>query len=167
MSGSGLAAGSEVSMFLFSDPTSLGNVTAAADGTYAASASIPVGVPTGNHTIQVAATSSSGKAINLSLGITVTASANITLDAGQRVKTGRHDRITAAGTTTGIAAGATLTPYTRFGGQKEFTPGRGTITVAADGTLTWTRAIEHHRTVYVYVAYSDTRSNTINWARLR
>jgi hypothetical protein len=164
---SGFAAGSEVGLFLFSDPIDLGTLTANASGTGTGTAQIPSTVPAGSHTLQIAGTNPSGKAINLSIGITVTAQATITLDAGQRTKAGRHGRITAAGTVTGIAAGATLTPYIRFGGQKEFTPGRGTITVAADGTFTWTRAVGHHRTVYVYVAYSDSRSNTINWARLR
>ena len=167
MSGSGLAAGSEVSMYLFSDPTSLGTVTATAGGTYATSATIPAGVPAGSHTIQVAATNSSGKAINLSLGITVTASATITLDAGERIGAGRHDRITATGTVTGIAAGATLTPYIHYAGQSGFTPGRGTITVAPDGTFTWTRNVGHNRRIAAYVAYTDTRSNTVIWRKVR
>ena len=166
MSGSGLAPGSEVSMFLFSDPISLGTVTATAAGTYTAAAALPAGVPVGNHTLQIAGISSSGKAINLSLGITVTASASITLDAGARTTIGRHDRITATGTVTGIAAGAILTPYIHYAGQKGFTAGRGTITVAADGTFTWTRNVGHNRRIAAYVAYTDVHSNTVIWRKL-
>ena len=167
MSGSGFSGGSEVGLFLFSDPIDLGTVTANASGTATATAQIPSTVPAGSHTLQIAGTNSAGKTINLSMGITVTTQATITLNPGQRTKTGRHDRITTTGTVTGIAAGATLTPYIRFGGQSAFTPGRAAITVAADGTFTWTRAIQRHRRITAYITYTDTRSNTITWARIR
>ena len=167
MSGSGFSGGSEVGLFLFSDPINLGTVTANASGTATATAQIPSTVPAGSHTLQIAGTNSSGKTINLSMGITVTAQATINLDAGQRTKNGRHDRITATGTVTGIAAGAVLTPYIHYGGQQGFTRGRGAITVAADGTFTWTRAVGHHRKVHAYLTYTDITSNTITWARIR
>ena len=164
---SGFAAGSEVGLFLFSDPIDLGTLTANASGTGTGTAQIPSTVPAGSHTLQIAGTNPSGKAINLSIGITVTARPTITLDTGKRTKAGRHGRITTTGTTTGIAPGATLTPYIRVGEKAGFTPGRGAITVAADGTFTWTRAISHHRKISAYIAYPDTRSNTVTWLKIK
>ena len=167
VSGSGFAGGSEVGLFLFSDPINLGTITANASGTATATAQIPGTVPTGSHTLQIAGTNSSGQTIALSMGITVTTPPVITVEPGPRTKAGRHDRITVTGTVTGIPAGATLTPYIKFQGPNGYRPGTAKITVAPDGTYTWTRAVRADRRVSVYLTYSDSRSNTINWARLR
>ena len=40
------------------------------------------------------------------------------------------------------------------------------ITVAADGTFTWTRTVGHHRRIAAYVTYTDTRSNTVIWRKI-
>ena len=166
MSGSGFAGGSEVGLFLFSDPINLGTVTANAGGTAIATAQIPSTVPTGSHTLQIAGTNSSGQTIALSMGITITTPPVITLDAGPRTKAGRHDRITVTGTVTAIPAGAVLTPYIKFQGPNGYRPGTAKITVAPDGTYTWTRSVPTDRRVSVYLTYPGTRSNTAAWKPL-
>ena len=166
MSGSGFAGGSEVGLFLFSDPINLGTVTANAGGTAIATAQIPSTVPTGSHTLQIAGTNSSGQTIALSMGITVTNPPVITLVKGPRTKNGRHDRITVTGTVTAIPAGAVLTPYIKFQGPNGYRPGTAKITVAPDGTYTWTRTVPTDRRVSVYLTYPGTRSNTAAWKPL-
>ncbi len=49
VSGSGFAEGAELALELRSDPVSLGTVTAAADGTFARTVTIPAGTPAGAH----------------------------------------------------------------------------------------------------------------------
>lgn len=72
MAGTGFAAGSTVTLFMFSTPVTLGTATANAEGAYATSALIPGATTTGSHTIQVVGTTTSGQPIALSLGVTVT-----------------------------------------------------------------------------------------------
>ena len=167
MSGSGFASGSEVGLFLFSDPINLGTVTANTSGTATATAQIPGTVPTGSHTLQIAGTNSSGQTIALSMGITITTPPVITLDAGPRTKAGRHDRITVTGTVTAIPAGAVLTPYIKFQGPNGYRPGTAKITVAPDGTYTWTRSVPTDRRVSVYLTYPGTQSTPVTWRRIR
>lgn len=167
MSGSGFASGSEVGLFLFSDPITLGTVTASTTGTATATAQIPSTVPAGSHTLQIAGTNSSGQTIALSMGITVTNPPVITLEPGPRTKNGRHDRITLTGTVTGIPTGAVLTPYIKFQGPNGYQPGTAKITITPDGTYTWTRTVPTDRRVSVYLTYPGTRSTIAAWRPIR
>ena len=167
MSGSGFASGSEVGLFLFSDPINLGTVTANTTGTATATAQIPGTVPAGSHTLQIAGTNSAGKTIALSMGITVTNPPVITIEPGPRTKSGRHDRITVTGTVTAIPSGAVLTPYVKFQGPNGYRPGTAKITIAADGTYTWTRTVPTDRRVSVYLTYPGTRSTPVAWRPIR
>ena len=71
MAGSGFAAGSTVTLFMFSTPVTLGTATANATGGYATDVVIPGATATGSHTIQVIGTTASGQPIALSVGVTV------------------------------------------------------------------------------------------------
>jgi hypothetical protein len=71
MAGSGFAAGSTVTLFMFSTPVTLGTATANAAGGYATDVVIPAATATGSHTIQVIGTTASGQPIALSIGVTV------------------------------------------------------------------------------------------------
>lgn len=73
MAGSGFAAGSTVTLFMFSTPVTLGMVTAGADGSYATKALIPAATVPGSHTIQVVGTTANGQSVALSMGVTVKA----------------------------------------------------------------------------------------------
>ncbi|MBS0022527.1 purple acid phosphatase family protein [Microbacterium paraoxydans] len=72
VSGSGFAAGAELRLELRSDPVSLGTVTAAADGSFARTVTIPAGTPAGAHTL----------AVILPDGTEVTAALAVTAAAG-------------------------------------------------------------------------------------
>lgn len=91
----------------------------------------------------------------------------LTLDQGRRLNDGRHDRIITGGTTTGVPAGAKLTPHIRYQGESDFSDGVTTITVQGDGTFTWTRQIRKGRGLIAYVSWQDTESNKVYWARMR
>lgn len=92
---------------------------------------------------------------------------SLVLDRGTRSADGRHDRIRTTGSSTGIPEGTLLTPYIRYGGQKEFTQGLATIVVQADGTFRWTREIRSNRRVTGYVAWAPINSNKVTWIRVR
>lgn len=68
--GSGFSPGTPVYAWLFSEPTLLGELTADADGTFAAILSI-VGVESGHHTFQVNGTSLDGKERSVNVGVVV------------------------------------------------------------------------------------------------
>ena len=57
------------------------------------------------------------------------------------------------GTSTGIEQGTVLRPWIRFPGQTSYTQGIARITVAADGTFTWSR--KGNRKAYVYIETED------------
>ena len=92
---------------------------------------------------------------------------SLSLFQGQRVSDGRHDRIRTAGTSTGIPAGARLTPWIRYGATGDFKEGVATIVVDDKGGFTWTRQIRKDRSFQAYVAFGDLESNRVIWKRVR
>jgi cbb3-type cytochrome oxidase subunit 3 len=70
-SGTGFAPGSIVKVWLFSDPTELSDVIAAADGTFTGKSQIPEGIPTGEHTIQLNGLTQDGQLRSVSLGVLI------------------------------------------------------------------------------------------------
>ena len=62
------------------------------------------------------------------------------------------------GVTTGLA-GERVTPYVRFAGESEFTPGKVSRPIAEDGTFDWQRRTA--RRVVVYFAHDATVSNRV------
>lgn len=94
-------------------------------------------------------------------------SPSIVLVKGPRTPDGRHDRVSATGTTVGIEPGTTLTPHVRYSGQSSYVDGLADITVRADGGFTWSRLVRSNRRLFVYVSYRDTESNTVVWTRVR
>lgn len=69
--GAGFSPLSTVVLYLFSDPILLGAVTVNAQGEILGEVPIPVGTPTGRHTIQAVGTTTSGNSLALSLAVTV------------------------------------------------------------------------------------------------
>ena len=67
-------------------------------------------------------------------------------------------RIQVTGTSTHLT-GATLTPWFQFAGQTAYTQGKITVTVASDGTFTWTR--KTNKQTNVYFTHDSTESNTV------
>ena len=92
---------------------------------------------------------------------------SLALFEGQRVSDGRHDRIRTAGMSTGIPAGARLTPWIRYGATGEFKQGVASIVVDDKGGFTWTRQIRKDRSFQAYVAFEDLESNRVIWKRVR
>jgi hypothetical protein len=103
----------------------------------------------------------------MSLGVLVTPDVSITLIKGSRTKDGRHDRIRATGTTTEVPDGTRLVPYIRFGSDGDFSRGKASIVVQADGTFTWTRQVKGRKAITAFVAWEDITSNRVTWARVR
>ncbi len=91
---------------------------------------------------------------------------SLTLFQGQRVSDGRHDRIRTAGMSTGIPAGARLTPWIRYGATGEFKQGVASIVVDDKGGFTWTRQIRKDRSFQAYVAFEDLESNSVIWRKV-
>ena len=89
MVGSGFAAGSTVTLFMFSTPVTLGTATVNAAGAYSTTAVIPGSTTTGSHTIQVVGTSTAGQPIALSLGVTVKSAATGTVKPSVHVARSR------------------------------------------------------------------------------
>lgn len=77
-------------------------------------------------------------------------------------RTGRT--IAVSGETMGLPTDAVVTPWTRLGFGRDFTPGRD-VAVAADGTFTWSRRASTTSVVHVYVTSDDVRSNVLRIAR--
>jgi hypothetical protein len=101
----------------------------------------------------------------LSLGIVV--QPWIKLTKGPRKATGRYDTLRATGDTGGIEAGVKVTPRIRYSGQSKFSQGKAVITVASNGTFTWSRKIRPNRGLSAYIPYIDTASNKVYWAKVR
>lgn len=146
--------------------TSIGTVKVDAQGSFLGTATLPRDIKPGTHVLQAVGFGPSGDTRALSLGVLVEPS--LVLDQGVRIKgKGRiHDRINTTGSSTGIDEGTRLTPYIRYTGQRNFTKGKATIVVAADGTFRWTRQIRRDKGVTGYVAYRDLASNQVTWVKL-
>lgn len=67
-------------------------------------------------------------------------------------------RIEVTGTSTHLT-GATLTPWFQLAGQAAYTQGKITVTVASDGTFTWTRKTT--KQTQIYFTHNTTQSNTV------
>jgi len=70
-SGTGFAPGSIIRIWLFSDPTELGDVIADASGNFVGQAQLPQGIPTGEHTVQLNGLTKDGQLRSVSLGVVV------------------------------------------------------------------------------------------------
>jgi hypothetical protein len=70
-SGTGFAPGSIIRIWLFSDPSELGDVIADASGNFVGQAQLPEGIPTGEHTIQLNGLTKDGQLRSVSLGVVV------------------------------------------------------------------------------------------------
>jgi hypothetical protein len=77
-------------------------------------------------------------------------------------RSGRTIAIT--GESTGLPVGSVVTPWTKVGLGRDFTPGRD-VAVADDGTFTWSRRASTKSVVHVYVTSDDVRSNVLRIAR--
>lgn len=143
----------------------VGTVRTDASGNFSGTATLPEDIAPGEHVLQATGYSPGRQARAMSLGVIVEPS--LVLDRGTRKADGRHDRIRATGSSTGIEAGTRLTPWIRYNGQTSFTQGKATITVQSDGTFRWTRQIRKDKGITAYVSYVDTRSNEVFWAKVR
>jgi hypothetical protein len=145
--------------------TYVGTVRTTAAGTFEGLATLPDSIKTGDHVLQAVGTTPQGGTRAMSLGVQVVPS--LVLDKGTRTSDGRHDRIRATGSSTGIDAGVKLTPYIRYAGQSAFSTGKASIVVEADGTFAWTRQIKNGRALTAYVSYTDTKSNEVVWLKVK
>lgn len=145
--------------------TYVGTLITAGDGTFTGTVTLPDTIEAGDHVLQAVGLTTQGQPRAVSIGVRV--SAWIQLDQGTRSAAGRNDRIRTTGTSAGISAGSRLTPWIKYSGQQEFTRGKATITVAADGSFRWTRLIRKTKGLTAYVTYLDTESNRIFWAKVR
>jgi hypothetical protein len=69
--GTGFAPGSQVKVWLFSDPVGISDVVADASGNFVGNAQIPQGIPTGEHTIQLNGLTKDGQLRTVSLGVLI------------------------------------------------------------------------------------------------
>ena len=70
-SGTGFAPGSTIRVWLFSDPSELTTVVADANGNFSGTTTLPVGIPEGQHTVQLNGLSKDGQVRSVSLGVVV------------------------------------------------------------------------------------------------
>jgi LPXTG-motif cell wall-anchored protein len=77
VAGSGVQPGSQVDLWVMSDPVYLGTVTVNAQGNFSANRPLPAGVPVGDHTVQANGVTSDGAARSLNIGIEVVESATL------------------------------------------------------------------------------------------
>ena len=145
--------------------TFVGMAEVDAQGAFRGSALLPVAVACGDQVLQVVGLSPSAQVRDLYLGVVVEPS--LQLGAPLRTSVGRRDRIYTKGSSSGVAAGVSLTPYFKYADQSAYQRGRSTIAVASDGSFTWSRLISKDREVSAYVAYTDTHSNTVTFVRIR
>lgn len=177
-SGAGFRGSSQVDFYL--DPPSLvttrsdggdtgitlGTATTDALGDFAGTVTLPSGVAVGDHVLQIVGVTPLGRLRAVSLGVRVEPDASITLVKGQRIDEGRHDRITATGSVSGLPAGTLLTPYVRLEGRTAFVAGMARILVQSDGSFRWSRLVRADRDVTAFVAWADVQSNEVTWLKL-
>lgn len=126
------------------------------------------GVPTGRHVLGVLLVSENAPSrtmtslsTSIAIGAVADLNARITI-TGERTKVGKSAGIKITGDSTGLPAGTVLVPWVRFPGQTEFAKGTARITVAADGTFTWTRKTGKRVNVYLATDDGDVKSNRIS-----
>lgn len=71
--GDGFAPGSLIKLWIFSDPTGLGDVTADANGAFKGKVQLPAGLQIGEHTVQLNGLTETGQVRSVSLGVVVEA----------------------------------------------------------------------------------------------
>ena len=174
-SGAGYRSGTQIDVYL--DPptlvtgssarasagTLIGTTSADAAGGFTTSVALPADVSAGDHVLQIVGLTATGSMRAVSLGITVSPDASITLVAGPRKVEGKRERIVATGTVVGLPAGTVLTPYVRIDGRQSFVGGAARIVVQADGTFRWSRLVKSGRGVTAYVSGTDVTSNEVTW----
>jgi hypothetical protein len=82
VSGTGFDPGSEVDIWVMSDPVFAGTVTVGADGSFAGSVPVPEGLVVGPHTVQANGVTADGVARSLNLGIELVSSAVLPATGG-------------------------------------------------------------------------------------
>jgi hypothetical protein len=70
-SGTGYAPGSTVKVWMFSDPTSVTQVTADESGEFKGLAQIPAGLPDGEHTLQLNGVNKNGQIRSVAMGVLI------------------------------------------------------------------------------------------------
>lgn len=143
----------------------LGTLAVGPEGTFEGRKTLPEGLRPGHHVLQAVGYGTRGEQRVLNLGLIV--QPWILLDAGDRAKAGRHDRITTSGETGGIDPGSRLLPWIRYVGQSDFTEGLATVVVQADGTFRWTRQIKKAKGMSGFVTSDEVASNRVFWAKMR
>jgi hypothetical protein len=86
-SGTGYAPGSTVKVWMFSDPTSLTQVTADANGDFTGLAQIPAGLPDGEHTLQLNGVNKEGQIRSVAMGVLIAPVANPAIPVTDRKST--------------------------------------------------------------------------------
>jgi hypothetical protein len=162
----------------------LGTFTVAKDGTFAGRARLPQSVPMGDHVVQVVGVAPDGTTRALTVGLRVQPWITVVKlprrpivravsGSGSTVVTPRgdivptYDQLRVRGDSGGLAAGTVLTAYLRFSGKKAFVKAATTVKVRANGTFTWSRKIKAGKALAVYIAWQDTKSNTVRWPRTK
>jgi hypothetical protein len=82
VSGTGFDPGSEVDIWVMSDPVFAGTVTVGADGSFAGSVPVPEGLVVGPHTVQANGVTADGVARSLNLGIELVSAAVLPATGG-------------------------------------------------------------------------------------
>ena len=88
LSGEGFAPGSRVEVWVFSEPTYLGELTVSSDGTFEGALTLPRSLATGDHTLQVNGTSAQGTVRSLSLPVFVDLERGVLPVTGSGTSTG-------------------------------------------------------------------------------
>jgi hypothetical protein len=143
----------------------LGAVTVDAQGSFRGTVTLPAGVRPGARVLQAVGLTPAGQSLALNFGVVVDPSVFIT--KGARKVGGTRDRITITGSSVGLPAGSTVTPYTRVGKGNRFVAGSAPIKVRSDGTFRWSRLVPKRQLVAVYVSFGDIESGRVAWVRAR
>ena len=109
-------------------------------------------------TFTVAASIAEKPAVTGSLAVTITAPPTPTASITIIGKVGKKKGVIISGTSTGLATGASVTPYFKVQGAKKFTKAPA-VKVSATGTFTWRKATTKPLTVYVQSG--ATKSNQV------
>lgn len=94
------------------------------------------------------------------------ANVTISLDPGERTSSGVNDVVSTRGETSGIPAGARLTPYVKLARGATYKPGLANVSVSADGSFSWSREVRRSKPLFAYMVYENSESNTVIWVRL-
>ncbi len=168
--GNGFAPGSRIGVYV--DPPvgsatttrastmSLGEVTVAADGSFAINVDLPEDLSVGTHVLQIVGTSLASTVRAIALGVSVVADLP---DAGRSIivqgsRQGRLVKVT--GDSTGLV-GERLVVMLQLPGQVGHSAGRSTPLVATDNSFTWQRRTGKKVSVFFRTADQSVRSERI------